>query len=172
IAAAWAALALSGCTPDRFANSLPPSTADVNRITTDEDLSAQEKRVHLQNIGVPPDVVNGLLRDERLGNQFGGDLRAAYDKVAGGRFTELTPDEVQLYADAASASGAVVESELGDDVAQAVADLFVNENIDDVDELSVFLADPTSEVPGPIPENLLRDLFVDLDPSSLISELP
>ncbi len=164
--------AASGCAPDRFPNSIPASTDAIDRVTADEDLSAQEKRRELELLGVPADVINALLSEEREGNQFGGDLRSAFDLIAAGRFSELTPDEVQIYADEAAETGTATSFDLDDSQAQAIVLLLREEGIDTQDQLSAFLDDMSTEVPATIPDGALRGIFLDFDADSLIDRLP
>ena len=166
LAAAW------GCTPDRFPNSIPASTNTIDRVTSDEDLSAQEKRRELELLGVPSEAINALLSEEREGNQFGGDLRSAFDLVTAERFSELTPDEVQIYADAAGETGTATSFDLDDAQAQSIVLLLRERGIDTQNQLSAFLDDMSNEVPATIPDGALRAIFIDFDSSLLIDELP
>jgi hypothetical protein len=113
-------------------------------------------------------TINGLLVDERLANQFGGDLFSAYQKVANNRMTELTPDEVQHYGDATDITS------YSDEEAQAIFE-FLNETGDGIssrDELRGFLDDPTSVLPTEIDETVLRNVFVETGLSVVRDKLP
>jgi hypothetical protein len=165
-------LALGGCGLDTFYSTLPPTLNEIDAVAADDSLSPQEKRQRLEELGLTPLVINAVLSGERTANQFGGDLRSAYDKVVGGQFDQLTPDEIQLYNDAARNASSTITFTLSDAEAQAIRDLFVNNDIRTEDDLSAFLADPGNEVPAPIPDGSLQQLFVDLDPALVRDELP
>ena len=125
------------------------------------------------DLGFDPIAINALLIDERLANQFGGDLRTAYTKVTGGRFDLLTPDEVQVFGDEASAvSTSGLDVAIKDDQAQAIVSFFQSNNIRTPTDLSNYLADPQNVVPTAIPSNVLTPLFVDFDTSLLLPKLP
>ena len=153
---------------------VPPSLSDINRIRDSETLSAAQKRAALTDLGLTPVVINGLLDDERLANQFGGDLRSAYEAVTEDRLDELTPDEVQIFGDAASEVASSVNYDLSDEEAQAIVDFFQGNDISSQDELIAFLDDPinVASISADIPDGALNDLFVDFDPSLLIDQLP
>ena len=97
-----ALLVLIGACEVPLLDALNPTLGQVASIRDNNDLTAQEKRTALENLGLTPIVINGILGSERTGNQFGGDLRTAYNKVTAEQFNELTPDEVQIFADEAS----------------------------------------------------------------------
>jgi hypothetical protein len=166
-------LGLSACTAP-IEEALSFTLGEVTRIVDSEDLSAVQKRAALEALGVPPNVINALLSDQRLVNQFGGDLRSAYDKVVGDRLDALTPDEVQLYADAASEAGAGINLTLTDVQAQAMVDLFQRSHLSSRDQLLAFLEDPAqaATLSPDIPENALNDLFITLDPAEIVDQLP
>lgn len=167
-----ALLALGGCGLDTFYSTLPPTLREIDAIAADDSLSPQEKRLRLEELGLEPLVINAVLADQRTANQFGGDLRSAYDKVVGGQFDQMTPDEIQLYNDAARSASNTISFTLSDAEAQAIRDLFVNNDIQTEAELSAFLANPENEVPAPIPDGALQQLFVDLDPALVRDQLP
>jgi len=155
-------------------DAVPPDLQDVTRIRDNADLTAQQKRAQLADLGLSTTLINAVLQDERLGNQYGGDLRTAYEKVTDGRLNALTPDEVQIYADEASDTDSGFTYDLTDEEAQAIVSFFKNNRIATQDDVSAFLDDPAKSVniSKDIPENSLRDLFVDFDTSKLIEKLP
>lgn len=167
------ACGLGGC-PNPTRNSFPTTIIEVDRIIADANLTPQERRVALEQEGLTPIAINALLRDVRLANQFGGNLRSAWEKVIDGRFQALTPDEIQLYGDEASDEDATVNASINDAQAQAVLNFFVDQQIDNSAELSDFLADPASaaQIPDDVPDDVLQDLFVDFDPERLRDRLP
>lgn len=65
---------LGGACNGPLLDIVPPSLTDIDRIRESETLSAEQKRAALVDLGLTPVVINGLLDDERLANQFGGDL--------------------------------------------------------------------------------------------------
>jgi len=163
----------TGCEPT-LVDALSPTMKDIDPIVTDTSLSPQEKRQRLADLGLPPLVINALLRNERTGNQFGGDLRSAYEKVTGGRLDELTPDEVQIYGDEAESVAGGQDFTLSDKQAQAVVDLFRQEGIKTPQNLADFLDDPLNAagVSADVPQDTVLALFVDFDPSELVDRLP
>lgn len=165
--------ALCGCQPTGFPASVDATLDEIDRIVDNTDLSPQEKRSRLEALGLSPAVINGLLRDERTGNQFGGDLRSAVGKVVGAQFASLTPDEIQIYADEASAADGPLNVTLSDAQAQAIVSLFADENIQAAVDLDAFLDDPANVagLPELITEDTLRDVFVDFDPTRLFERL-
>ena len=157
---------LVGCGIPTPSGALGTTLDDVTKISGDANLSASEKRAQLSALGISDIIINGLLRGERLGNQFGGDLRSAFDKVSGDRFPELTPDEIQVYGDAAAFTT------YSDTEAAAIANLFVDHGITSASELNTFLDDPSTVLPTEIDETNLRSTFVDFDPDNVLSQLP
>lgn len=164
-------LMLAGCPQSDYVSTLSPTIEEVDAIRNDADLSAQEKREELRFLGLSETTINALLRTERLGNQFGGDLRSAFEKVTGGELSNMTPDEVQLYSDAAIVVDSNVSPTISDQQAQAIIELFVAENIGTADDLRTLLTDPGREVPSSIPDNVLQTLFVDFDPTRIEDQL-
>lgn len=158
-------ISVVGCGQTGFEDALPATIEEVDEIRTDESLAAQEKREELALLldlddaddpsSVDAVILNGLLQDERLANQFGGDLSSAYDKVAGDQLAELTADEVQYYGDATD------QVTLTDAEAQGIVDLFNDENIDSLAELEDFLDDPATELPTEVDETNLRAVFIE-----------
>ena len=165
------AAGLMGCEQRSFPNDLPASTEEVDHIVGNGRLSPQEKRDQLLNLGFPPDVVNAILRGERTANQFGGSTVSAWNKVSIGAFTTMTPDEVQLYADAVTAANGP-SFNINDDQAQATVSLFNVNAIDTSKQLDAFLKDPANEQPTTIPANFLKDVFVTFDPNEVKGQLP
>jgi hypothetical protein len=160
----------AGCPPEDFRDAFPTTLDDVNEVLDDDGLTAQEQRLALRDLGLFDETINALLRDERTNNQFGGDLRSAYTKVANDRYIDLTPDEVQLYADAASSVDPDddIDYTLTDSEGLAIADFFEGFGLDSADELEAFLDTPGSPVPNTIPDGVLRDVFVDFDPEQIL----
>ncbi len=167
-----AAALLGGCPPEEFGHALPTTLTDVTRIVDDTTLTDQEKRVQLEGLGLSPSTINAFLQAQRTGNQFGGDLRSAYDKVVGNRLTALTPDEVQIYGDEAGAADKTLTATLNDEQAQAVVTFFSDFGISSRDELTAFLDTPGQTVPSLIPDGVLRALFVNFDSDLLLPRLP
>lgn len=161
-----AALLAGGCGQDFYPASLDVTSNAVDEIRDDSGLDAQEKRERLREFGLSELVINGLLRGERTGNQYGGTLTTAFDKVSDGVFATLTPDEIQLYGDA-SATRTYSDAE-----AQAVSDLFVVQVINTADELAEYLDNPAIELDAEIDAEDLRAIFVDLAPDDLLDRLP
>lgn len=172
IAAIVGGVALLGCGLQDGPYDTPTSIEVANRIVGDDDLSPQEKREQLRDMGFDDLAINALLRDETNGNQFGGDLSSAFNKVSGGRFTELTPDEVQIYAEAVGTADPNSSFNISDAAAQQAVTLFVDNNLNTAGELEAFLGDPANEVPGEIPDGALEAIFVEFDPNEVVSQLP
>jgi hypothetical protein len=172
LAAALAAL-LAGCHAS-MVDALPPQSDAVDRIRNDSTLTPQQQRTELEKLGISPLVINALLISERTANQFGGDLRTAYDKVTGGQLGELTPDEVQIFGDEASVVDTTLSFSLADAEAQAIVTFFQDNGIATKSELLNLLDDPAQAVliSRVIPDNALRNLFVDFDTDLLIPVLP
>jgi hypothetical protein len=168
------ALLVCGCPSENYPNQLPATGAEINRIVQNNQLTSQEARTELVALGVDPVTINGLLQAQRLANQFGGDLRTAYTKITKPEFTSLTPDEVQVWGDEASAldPNDSLSVTLTDAEAQAIVTLFRDEGLTSSTALKDFLADPLSSVPSTIPDGVLQSLFVDFDPTRLLTKLP
>jgi hypothetical protein len=174
VVTAAALAALVGACRGPLDEAVFPTLADINTIRNDTSLTSQEQRAALTDLGLSPATVNGLMRGVRTANQDGGDLRTAYDKVVGDHLDEMTPDEVQLYGDAASSTGAKNSYTLSDTEAQAIVSFFRDNGIATKDQLLLFLDDPANELTmsSDIPSGALDDLFVTFDTNLLISELP
>jgi hypothetical protein len=165
---------LTACDAPR-PNALPAESDDVDAILDNNTLSAQEKRVALEELGFSPVIINGLLRGERTGNQFGGDLRTAYNKVVAGTLNQLTPDEIQIYGDAAeplAPDGS--EFTFTDAQAQDIANFFDSNGVETPADLATVLGDPVvaAGLPADLDSDTLIGLFVDFDPELLLPELP
>ena len=145
----------AGCGQTEFPAVLDATLEQVDTIRDDESLEPQQKRDALAEFGIDPPTINGLLQEQRLANQYGGDLSSAFDKVADDQLAAMTPDEVQFYGDATDVTT------YDDAEAQAIVDLFNDNDLDSRDALEDFLDDPASEVPGTIDEAHLRDVFID-----------
>ncbi len=169
---AVAVFLLGGCPPENYDQLAPATMRVIDRIRNDDDLSAPEKRAQLEALGLDPVVINALLKDERLANQYGGDLRTAYRKVTEPDLRKLTPDEVQVYADEASKVDNTVNLSLTDEQAQAIVDLLRREDLISSADVAEFMENPDNEIPSVIPDGALRRLFVDFDPERLLPNLP
>ncbi|MBN2446126.1 MAG: hypothetical protein JXO22_05350, partial [Phycisphaerae bacterium] len=113
-----------------------------------------------------------LLSGDSYGNQYGGDLESAYEKITGDRFTELTPDEVQYYYDAAATADEDLDYDVDDAVADAVVTFFRDHSLDSAAAVSVYIDDPANDVLPDIPDGFLQDVFVDFDPIEVEDQLP
>jgi hypothetical protein len=164
--------ALGGCPPEDYDTLVGPTLEDVDRVRNDADLDAPAKRAALADLGLTPATINTLLVGERLGNQYGGDLRTAYEKVTNGQFAALTPDEVQVFGDGASDVVDDLDIALTDGEALDIVTLFREQGINAPDELQVYLEDPNTVVPSDIPDDVLAPLFIDFDPTQLLPNLP
>ena len=162
--------ALLGCPAENFPNAIDAFQANVDAVVNNTNLTPQERREKLYELGLSPTAVNGLLRSVRLGNQFGGTLRSAYDKVVGGQYAALTPDEIQFYGDTARSTGTGTDFTITDAQAQAVADLFVAQNLNTAQQVDVFINTPGSDIPPTIPNDLLKKLFVEFDPALVVDQ--
>jgi hypothetical protein len=167
-----AVLFVCGCPPETYPNVVPATLAEINPIVDSTTLTSQQQRLQLAALGLVPETINALLRSERTGNQYGGDLRTAYEKVIVPNFELLTPDEVQIYGDGASEADPNLSFSLTDSQAQAIVTLFADNALRTPDELSTFLADPATVLPTTIPDNTLTPLFVEFDPNLLLPFLP
>ncbi len=167
-------LALVGGCNGPLSDSLPTTLIQVNAILTDSTLSGEVKRARLAELGFTPAQIDTFLTNERTANQGGGNLRTAYDKVVNSQLNQLTPDEIQLYADAAKVADSTISFTLSDQNAQAIADLFQSNAIASKDQLSAFLDDPAEAVtiPSTVPDGSLKAVFVTLDPTLLNEQLP
>ncbi|MFO0838609.1 MAG: hypothetical protein U1D55_08760 [Phycisphaerae bacterium] len=172
VIAILAGIFCAGCGANNLPADFTLTTVDVDRIVNDSTLTGAEKRDQLRAAGFSDTLINGLLRGDRTANQFGGTLRTAIEKVRDGQFAALTPDEVQLYGDAGAATGGPFTGSISDEAAAAVTQLFANQQFADKDQIKAFLDDPANEVSSAIPNNLLRQLFVDESPDDVQSQLP
>ncbi|MBL8880096.1 MAG: hypothetical protein JNG88_13340, partial [Phycisphaerales bacterium] len=144
---------------------------DVTPIISDSGLSSQAKRDRLGELGLDPITINGLLQADRTGNQFGGTLRTAYDKVKGSRFSALTPDELQIYTDGARSAGASITINLTDEQAQAMRDVLVSENLNSTSDVESYIGDPGNEIPRSLPADAFTQVFISLDPDTVLQQL-
>lgn len=156
--------------PEEFGTDI----SEVNRIRDDNSLTPQEKRAALADLGLSPEIINSVLRGTRTANQYGGDLRTAYEKVVGQRLDQLTPDEVQLYADAARDTTGGPNYNLTDEQAQAIVNALQDYHLATKADLAEFLEDQAkvAALPATVPDNALRDLFIEFDPEQLLDQLP
>lgn len=161
-----ALLAPSGCGQTNFDAALPLTLEEVDEIRNNENLEPQEKRDLFASFGISETTINGLLAEERLANQFGGDLQSAFDKVVGDALSTLTPDEVQVYGDAT----AVTTYE--DEQALAIAGFFADNNIGSPEDLRSALDAPATQVPDAIDVSDMEAVFIDTDPDEVADQLP
>lgn len=164
-------LTLGGCGLVSGPDDIGPNFDEVAAIVNNTDLSAQVRREQLRDLGINDTTINGLLQGERTGNQFGGDLRSAYAKVSGDSYATLTPDEIQIFGDAARTSGGP-NFTISDAAAQAIRVFFDDQGINNADDITSFLSDEDNIVPAAIPAGLLQQLFVDFDETEVLSQLP
>lgn len=160
-----------GCGLEFPPDAVGVNLTEVNRIRADTGLTPQERREQLRELGLSDSTINGLLRNERTGNQFGGTLRSAYDKVKVGTFTQLTPDEIQFYGDAARTAGGP-NFTLTDPQAQAIATFVRAQGLNTSDDVAAFLADPNNVVPDDVPAGVMQQLFVDFDEDEVLDQIP
>ncbi len=161
-----AGLVLAGCGQTEFPNAFDVILQDVDDVINNGSLDPQQKRNVLASWGIDEVTINGLLRDERLANQFGGSLESAIGKVSGGQMSTLTPDEVQYYGDASDVTT------YPDDEAQAIVDFFERYGIDTPDDLTAFLGDPANELPEEIDQTNLEEVFINTSIDTVRDKLP
>lgn len=166
IATAFGTVGVFGCGYTDLGGELQVSIPDVQAIQDNTNLDAQEKRDQLAALGFEQPTINALLRDERLGNQFGGTLETAIAKVEGNALRALTPDEVQHYGDATGVTT------FSDDAAYAIAEFFSDRGFLTLAELEADLDDPGTEVPPEIDETDLRGVFLETDLEDVRDALP
>ena len=166
------ALGAVGCGQRLYPDAADPVLLDVNAIVNNANLGGQEKRERLEELGLDALTINALLRDTRTANQFGGTLRTAYDKVSAGRLTQLSADEIQIFADAAREVSGGPSFNLTDEQAQAIVVVLGANNLSTSAQVEAFLDDPVNEVPSTVPANALKELFVDFDPDEVLDQLP
>jgi hypothetical protein len=158
----------SGCGQTDYPAALDATLEEVDQIRdpNQDMLTPSEKRDALAAFGIDPVTINGLLEGERLANQFGGDLSSAYEKVANDRLPDLTPDELQYYADATDTTT------YGDAEAQAIVDFFAANEINSLADVEDFITDPTKVLPSDIDETSLRSVFVDTSLDTVRDKVP
>lgn len=79
--------------------------------------------------------------DPRLSNQGGGSIVSAGSKVASGKISSLTPDEVQILTDAAEqADPGALSTQVDDAQAQAAVDFLKANNLNTVEQIQAFVA--------------------------------
>lgn len=157
---------LAGCGAEYTQGMLGTNTTDVDRIRNDSTLTLQQKRQALADLGISESTINALLRDQRLGNQGGGDLTSAYNKVVDGLLATLTPDEIQAYGDATAVTT------FSDDQAQRIADFLAARSLNTSAQLKAYLDDNTNPVPSQIDVTALTGVFVTFDPKGVVDKLP
>jgi hypothetical protein len=169
-----AVVMLVGCPPEDYAGLLPPTQAQIAQIHDDPNMPPPEMRSRLAELGLDPVTINAIMQDKPLGNQFGGTLRTAYDKLVSGNFTALTPDEIQLYAIAAGQVDPAVSVQINDAQAQALVTMFQDSDLQTPTQVAAWLDTPGNFVPAVLPDGatVVRNLFVDFDFRSLLPVLP
>lgn len=165
-------LLAGGCPPENYDSLLPTTLEAIDRIRNDTDVSPDQQRHELAALGLSPEVINALLRDRVFANQYGGDLRTAYEKVIAENLTGLTPDEVQIYAEGAKAVDKTLDFDLDDTGAQAIVNFLRANELSSRAQLQAYLADPANEVPRSVPDDVLEPLFVEFDPAKVLERLP
>lgn len=161
-----AALFAAGCGQTNFPDALDTTLTDTNRIISDADLAPNEKRQQLAALGIPDLTINLLLRAERLANQFGGTLESAFNRVINDQFSQMTPDEIQLYGDATA------ETTFSDQQAFDLSKFFVNNSLNSAQQLEDYLDTPGNEFPSSLNADEVRAVFVDFDPNEVLDDLP
>jgi hypothetical protein len=161
---------LVGCPPEDYASLLPPTLAEITAIHDDTTLSPPEMRSRLAELGLDPVTINAVLQDKTLANQFGGTLRTAYDKLASGNFTALTPDEIQIYASQVNGIDPTISVQLSDAQAQDLLTMFQSNDLQNPTQVAAWLDTPGNFVPSSITDGatVVRNLFVDFDFHSLL----
>lgn len=177
LGAALFALVSGGCaTIANPSDAIPgASVAAVDAIRDSDSFSAQEKRQMLASLGLDSLLIDAILTDVREANQGGGDLSSALEKVRGGRYTDLTPDEIQIYSDASigtDTTGTEVDASptielISDEDAAGISAFFAANNLNTAAELDDFLNDPTKVVPDGVSQDVLQSVFVTFDPDSI-----
>ena len=156
---------LCGCGQTNFDNDI----SDLDRVAVirdDANLTGDEKRQELRDLGFDEVDINGLLRADRTANQFGGTAETGLNKVADGLLNTMTPDEIQLYGDL------VGEANFSDAQAQELVNLFVLNGITTRDQLKTFLEDNDIDSPAGLEVGEVQATFVDADPEDFIANLP
>ncbi len=163
-----------GCPSELYSNTLDAALDEIDMIREDSNLTAQEMRIALAELGISERTINALLIDERLANQYGGDLRSAYAKVVEPDLKALTPDEIQIYGDEASAvdSSDDLDVELTDNEALTIRNWFERRNVATPAELVVALEDSSTVISDETLADTLEALFIDFDSDLLLAELP
>ncbi len=159
------AASIAGCGQTNFDNDV----ANLDRVAEVRDnanLTGDEKRQELRDLGFDEVDINGLLRADRTANQFGGTAETGLNKVADGLLNTMTPDEIQLYGDL------VGEATFSDAQAQELLDLFMLNAIATRDQLKTFLEDNDIDSPAGLEVGEIQATFVDADPEDFIANLP
>jgi hypothetical protein len=167
-------LVLAGCPPEDYGTLVPATLTQINRIHNDPNMPPWEMRSRLADLGLDAATINVVLSDKVLGNQFGGTLRTAYDKLTEPQYTALTPDEIQIFAIQASSVGTALNVQFNDDQAQAVAKWFRDNDLNSGAEVDAYLNVPGHTAPPGIDNgaDTVRSLFVSFDYSLLLPKLP
>lgn len=162
---------MGGCPPETYPDVLGVTFEEVTRITNDDELTPQEQREALEELGLSSSTINSILRTTRTANQDGGDLRTAYNKLVEPAYQKLTPDEIQIFADQATELDDEIDVELNDEAALEISRVLIRSDIDSPEDMQTFL-DRGGSVPGEVPDGALEALFIDFDLELLVPELP
>ena len=164
---------IAGCPHDVFPGAAPATLDDANRIINNTDLTINERRQQLAALGFSDDTINVLLRDQRTGNQGGGDLRSAQAKVAGDQLATMTPDEVQVYADEVGNVDQNTSVTINDLAAADLVRWWQDNDIFARSDLDEALKDPAISVtfPSSLNPDDVRAVFVTFDPARLIDRI-
>lgn len=157
---------LMGCGAQNLDTFLPTTLDHVDDIRNSTALEPQEMRDQLAALGFDDVTINGLLRAITFGNQFGGTITTAYNKVVNGEIFSLTPDEIQIYANESGAGS------FTDDSASKLAAWFADNSITTGESLGTALDDPAIEFVSGLGADTVRAVFVDFDPADLLPSLP
>lgn len=108
-----------------------------------------------------------VVGDSRLANQGGGSVFSAVTKVAGEQMTALTPDELQIVADAVSDLSPEVDIFLSDEQAQAAVDFLVLNDLNSLADIEALANDPSGVQ---IPDSLQAIIDSGIDPSTIVTQ--
>ncbi len=169
-----AVLVLVGCPPEDYGTLVPATLTQINRIHGDPNMPPWEMRSRLADLGLDAATIDAVMSDKPLGNQSGGTLRTAYEKLTEPQYTALTPDELQIFAVQASSVDTALNVQFSDDQAQALANWFRDNDLNSGAEVDAYLNVPGHTAPAGIENGAetVRSLFVSFDYSLLLPELP
>lgn len=156
----------AGCGQTHLPDAVDTNLARVGQIRDDANLTGQEKRDQLLELGLSDVDINGLLRATRTANQFGGTAETGLNKVANGQLNTMTPDEVQLYGDL------VGEATFSDAQAQDLINLLILNGLATQDALKTFLEENDIDTPAGLNVGDVQATFVDAKPEDFLENLP